>query len=60
VQDNVKKNAGIVYSVGKDYISIGTGTVGLTVTELQMEGKRRMTAKEFLTGYKVNVGDVFG
>jgi methionyl-tRNA formyltransferase len=57
--DNVENSAGTIYSVGKDYISVGTGTVGLTVTEIQMEGKRRMTVKEFLSGYKVNVGDTF-
>ena len=38
-------------------IQIATGSGNLQVTELQPEGKRRMTAAEYLKGYQLKVGD---
>ena len=40
-------------------IEIATGLGNLQVTELQPGGKRRMTAAEYLKGYKIQVGDRF-
>ena len=41
-------------------IEIATGSGNLQVTELQPEGKRRMTAAEYLKGYQLQTGDKFG
>lgn len=41
-------------------IEIATGSGNLQVTELQPEGKRRMTAGEYLKGYQLKTGDKFG
>lgn len=35
------------------------GTV-LAISELQLEGKRRMTAREFINGYQPKAGEMFG
>ena len=39
-------------------IATGDGAVG--ITDLQQEGKRRMSAEEFLRGYRLHTGDVLG
>jgi len=39
---------------------VATGGGGLQLAELQPEGKRRMTAQEFLRGAQLKTGDVFG
>lgn len=41
-------------------IEITTGSGNLQITELQPEGKRRMTATEYLKGYPLKAGDKFG
>ncbi len=40
-------------------VGCGGGTV-LAVDEVQMEGKRRMSAAEFLRGYQVRSGERLG
>jgi methionyl-tRNA formyltransferase len=51
-----QKSAGIDISEGKLYVGTGSGTI--SVLEIQQEGKKRMSAEEFLRGYKFNNGDV--
>lgn len=61
VELNVNSSPGTVYSVGKSSFSVGTGDGGgLIIKELQTEGKRRMSAAEFLAGNKIQNGDSFG
>ncbi len=43
----------------KLFVRCGNQTV-LQIDELQLEGKRRMTTRDFLNGVKVNVGEKFG
>jgi len=50
---------GEVVAVGKDSISVMTGEGVLIITELQLEGKKRMTVDAFLRGYPVKVGTQF-
>ncbi|MCH8156500.1 MAG: methionyl-tRNA formyltransferase [Nitrospinae bacterium] len=38
-------------------IEVGTGDGRIVVTQLQPEGKKRMAAKSFLAGHKINPGD---
>lgn len=51
---------GTVVSVEKDGFGILTGEGILFVTELQLEGKRKMTAEEFLRGYELKTGTLLG
>lgn len=51
---------GTVLAINKDSFDILTGEGGLRIKELQLEGKRKMTAEEFLRGFKLEVGTVLG
>jgi methionyl-tRNA formyltransferase len=53
-------DAGTVVWVGTDFIEVGTGKDFLLVEEVQLEGRKRMTVREFLSGHPVPVGTVFG
>jgi len=52
--------AGTVVAVESDGICVNTSDGILKITELQLEGKKRMQARDFLLGYKIKVGDVLG
>lgn len=45
---------GSIYSDGKTYFKIQCERNVLTVYELQLEGKKKMTTSDFLRGYKLN------
>ncbi len=49
---------GEIIEVTKDSIVIQTGNDALTIKELQLEGKKRMTIDAFLRGYTVSPGTV--
>ena len=49
---------GTVIAVEKDAIYIQTGEDALKLTEVQLEGKKRMAVKDFLLGYPVQPGEV--
>ena len=51
---------GTVIAVTKDCFDVLTGDGALRVRELQLEGKRKMTAEEFLRGYKLTEDTVLG
>ncbi|SFB74562.1 methionyl-tRNA formyltransferase [Butyrivibrio sp. YAB3001] len=51
---------GTVVEVGKEYISVQTGEGLLKITEVQLEGKKRMSVKDFLLGGKITVGTKLG
>lgn len=51
---------GTLVSVNDGMLWIMTGDGILQVTEVQPEGKRRMTSEEFLRGYPLTPGMVFG
>jgi len=46
---------GIVLSAGPDLV-VGTGSGGLALTEVQIEGRRALRAEEFLRGYRLEAG----
>ncbi len=52
--------AGTIVSVSKDCFVVKTGNGLLKVTELQLEGKKRMSVKDFLLGYKLSIGQKLG
>lgn len=59
-ETNSKAVAGTVIKVSKDSIVVKTGDGALVISELQLEGKKRMSVHDFLLGYKMNVNDVLG
>lgn len=60
-RDLLKKNKpGQVLEVARDYILIATAKGALRIEKLQLEGKRIMTASEFISGHKICIGDTFG
>lgn len=56
-ESNDASEAGKVIKVEKDAIYVKTGNGALKITELQLEGKKRMKVKDFLLGYKVVPGE---
>jgi methionyl-tRNA formyltransferase len=51
---------GEILSAGKNGITIACGGQALRVVELQLEGGRRMTGGEFLSGHQLKPGDRLG
>ena len=54
------KEPGTVTAVNKEYFDVLTGEGILRILEVQLEGKKRMTVKDFLLGYHLDVGDKLG
>lgn len=48
--------AGTVYFLSPQGISVACGSGALCITEVQLEGKKRMPASEFVKGYRLEVG----
>jgi methionyl-tRNA formyltransferase len=59
-ESNSSVEPGVVTEVRKDAIVVATGENALVIKELQLEGKKRMTADAFLRGYPIKVGTKFG
>jgi methionyl-tRNA formyltransferase len=51
--------AGIVAWVGLDFIEVETGKDFFLIKEVQLEGKRRMGIREFISGHPITVGTTF-
>jgi methionyl-tRNA formyltransferase len=51
---------GTVLAVGRDGIEVACGDGSVIITELQLEGKRRLAAREFLAGWRLEPGTVLG
>lgn len=51
---------GSVIEVSSDAIVVKTGNGAISIKEIQLEGKKRMTVHDFLLGYKVAVGATLG
>lgn len=54
-----KGEAGSIVWVGADFIEVATGEGTLLIREVQPEGKRRMTVRDFLSGHRMNKGTCF-
>ncbi len=50
---------GTVVWVGSDFVEVETGKGSYLLKEVQLEGRKRMTIREFLSGHPVPVGTVF-
>lgn len=55
-----RKSCGSVTVISRDSIQVQTGDGILAIRELQLEGKKRMTADAFLRGYPVEAGTILG
>lgn len=51
--------AGAVVWVGSDFIEVETGKDSFRIKEVQLEGRRRMTIRDFLSGHPLPIGAVF-
>jgi len=60
VADEPTATPGRVLAAGPTGIVVGTGAGALVVLEVQPEGRRRMTAAEFLAGHRVAPGTCLG
>jgi len=49
-----------IIKVSKEGIVVATGKDNLIIEELQMEGKRRMKAEEFISGHKILPKEILG
>ena len=58
-EDKPGGNAGKVLWAGMDFIEVGTGGGSFLIKEVQREGKKRMSIREFLAGHPVPVGTMF-
>jgi methionyl-tRNA formyltransferase len=45
--------------VGSDFIEVETGKDSYRIKEVQLEGRKRMTIRDFLSGHPVSIGTVF-
>jgi methionyl-tRNA formyltransferase len=51
--------AGAVVWMGSDFIEVEAGKDSYLIKEVQLEGRRRMTIREFLSGHPISMGTVF-
>ena len=51
---------GKILRISKEGIIVATGRENLLIQELQIEGKKRITASDFVSGYRISVGNIFG
>ena len=54
------RTAGEILQVSKDCVTVAAGKGALRIYELQLEGKKRMTARDFLLGVKMQPGEILG
>lgn len=59
IPENSTAAAGSIVRVEKDGLTVQTGDGMLRLTEVQLEGKKRMSVEAFLNGYPVEAGTVF-
>lgn len=59
VDEDSLEEPGTILEFGKDYIKASSGKGTLKIRELQLEGKKRMSAEAFLNGYSV-IAERFG
>ncbi len=58
--ENAADAPGTVLSVDKEGFDVCTGDGALRILELQLEGKKRMSAHDFLLGVKIAAGECLG
>ncbi len=56
---DINEKAGTIINVSPEGIEVTAGNNIFVITELKPENKNKMTAKEFLRGYRIGKGQVF-
>ncbi len=56
---NFKQSPGSIIEMTKSSLVVQTGNGGLSVIEVQIEGRKRMGISEFLAGSNIHIGDYF-
>lgn len=59
-KEGKETSAGTITAISKDHIRVRTGEGFLNIYELQLEGKKRMSAHDFLLGVKMTEGEKLG
>lgn len=57
-EDTAKYVPGEILRVEKDCVAVATGKGSLKIYELQLEGKKRMSARDFLLGIRMLPGEI--
>lgn len=60
MQESADGEPGSIQRTEKDAVYINTGNGVLKVTQLQLEGKKRMQVKDFLLGCRIEKGEMLG
>ena len=60
VQESADGEPGSIQRTEKDAVYINTGNGVLKVTQLQLEGKKRMQVRDFLLGCRIEKGEMLG
>lgn len=55
-----KSEYGKIIAISKEGIRVATGKDSLLIQELQLEGKRKMRAEDFILGHKIKTGEFLG
>ena len=59
-ENGFARRPGEVLSADKDCVTVAAGQGALRIYELQLEGKKRMSAHDFLLGVRMQPGEVLG
>lgn len=59
-EDTHGRDPGEILRTDKDSVTVAAGRGTLRILELQLEGKKRMTAHDFLLGVKMQPGEMLG
>lgn len=59
-QEGTPAEAGTIVEVDKESVTVACQRGALRITELQLEGKKRMTAHDFLLGIRLKPGEKLG
>lgn len=51
---------GLIYSVDREGLKIGTGDGSITITQIQFDSSKKMSVEEYLRGHKIDEGEVLG
>lgn len=54
-----KAEPGRIIWVSSDFIEVQTGDGSYLIKELQLEGKKRMSTRDFISGHPISIGSVF-
>lgn len=60
MQESADGEPGSIQRTEKDAVYINTGNGVLKVTQLQLEGKKRMQVRDFLLGCRIEKGEMLG